>query len=50
MRKGNKMYTGWEGRKLSLFADDTTISIENLKNQQKLLEQKNDCSKVVGHK
>ena len=51
-RKRNKRKTNWkEEVKLSLFADDMTLYIENLKNAiRKLLELINQFGKVAGYK
>ena len=51
-RKRNKRKTNWkEEVKLSLFADDMTLYIENLKDStRKLLELINEFGKVAGYK
>ena len=51
-RKRNRIYTDWKRRsKLSLFADDMIIGIENPKDSiRKSLELINEYSKVVGCK
>ena len=50
-RKRNEIQTGKEEVKLSLFADDMTLYIENPKDTtRKLLELINDYSKVAGSK
>ena len=48
----NKKHPNWKGRsKLSLFADDMILSIENPKDfTKKLLEMINKFSKVAGYK
>ena len=51
-RKRNKMYTSWkEEVKLSLFADDMILYIDNLKDAaRKLLELISEFGKVAGYK
>ena len=50
-RKRNKRNPDWKRRKLSLFADDMILYIENPKDStRKLLELINEYSKVSGHK
>ena len=51
-RKRNKRNPNWKRRlKLSLFADDMILYIENLKDTtRKLLELINEYSKVAGYK
>ena len=51
-RKRNKRYSNWKERgKLSLFADDMILDIQNPKHStQKLLELINEFLKVAGYK
>ena len=50
-RKRNKRNPSWKRRsKLSLFANDIILYIENPKDSRKLLELINEYSKVAGYK
>ena len=50
-RKRNKGNPDWKRSKLSLFADDMILYVENLiENTRKLLELMNEYSKVEGYK
>ena len=50
-KKRNKRNPNWKRIKLSLFADDMILYIENPKDStRKLLEQINEYSKVAGYK